>query len=90
MIETQEKKASFESIEVADVRRSLAFVRKCWEEQTPHKPMFTCTHIPIGLSTAEFCFKFVMGHHTKRHVKSMGNVKKVGAQNGNGGMDGSE
>ena len=61
---------NFSEIEVADVRRSLAFVRKTWEEQGCQKPMFTSTIIPIGVSISEFCFRFVMGHHTKRHSKT--------------------
>lgn len=56
-----------ERMEVAEVRRSLAFVRKCWDAQTCLEPLFICSKLPtVDLTVSEFCFHFVTSHHTKR------------------------
>lgn len=56
---------------VADVRRLLGTVRKLANQQTPENP-FRISQILAGtnMTVEEFCLKFSLGHHFKRHKKS--------------------
>jgi len=56
---------------VAEVRRGLDFVRTQWREQQEEDSAFHLSHqLFNGMSVQEFCFKFTLGHHYKRHAKS--------------------
>lgn len=56
---------------VAEVRKALSFMRKEWTNHSSIHPFFTCKKIGDGddLTIALFSFRFVMGHHEKRHSK---------------------
>jgi hypothetical protein len=63
---------------VAEVRRGLDFVRTQWRAQEDGTGQFRLsTELFNGMSVQEFCFKFTLGHHYKRHAKS-----KRGAEDG--------
>lgn len=51
---------------ISDVRRSLAVVRKAWEEQTPSAPVHLTDRIGDASTFAEFCFEFIASHHRKK------------------------
>ena len=55
---------------VSEVRKCLHCVRKSWESHGPATPIRLATPLPNGMTVSEFCFVFVVGHHTKRHIKS--------------------
>jgi hypothetical protein len=58
--------ASGTRMKVADIRRSLCAVRKMWQEHSPEKPINLVAELSCGLSVTDFCFSFVLAHHTKR------------------------
>jgi hypothetical protein len=59
------------NMSVAEVRKSLAFMRKEWAKHSCVLPFFPCQHLPnTNMPVSEFAFRFVMGHHHKRHQKS--------------------
>ena len=53
---------------VAEVRRGLDAVRTQWH-QTSGRFYFT-EKLFNGMTVQEFCTRFTLGHHTKRHAKS--------------------
>ena len=53
---------------VAEVRRGLDAVRTQWH-QGGGRFYFT-DKIFNGMTVQEFCTRFTLGHHTKRHAKS--------------------
>ena len=56
---------------VAEVRRGLDFVRTKWREQQEGGGSFHLSEqLFNGMTVQEFCFKFTLGHHYKRHAKS--------------------
>ena len=61
---------------VADVRKCLAKLREMWAAHAPDYPMDLSTDVWVNqdsqLSASEFAFKFVIGHHKKRHLKGKG------------------
>ena len=57
-------------LHVAEVRKCLNVVRKLWEEHSPETPILLSSELPNRMLISEFCFIFVVGHHTKRHSKS--------------------
>jgi len=64
-------------LSVADVRRTLAALRRGWGEvcSDPRKrPLYLCESIDAdaGLSLEAFALRFVLSHHTKRVVKAEG------------------
>lgn len=62
--------SAIEGMTVSRVRRGLDATRKQWRERTNERPFFIC-HIAVEhMSMQHFAFKFVMGHHYKRHSKS--------------------
>ena len=56
---------------VAEVRKALSYMRKEWAKHSCVMPFFPCQSLPnlTDLSVSEFSFRFVMGHHHKRHQK---------------------
>ena len=62
---------------VAEVRRTLAYIRKSWEDQTSNitRPFYLSDAIGAGpnagLSVESFALSFVLAHHSRRlHVRS--------------------
>ena len=56
---------------VAEVRKALSHMRREWGRHSCVLPFFPCQQLPdTSLTISEFAFKFVMGHHHKRHQKS--------------------
>lgn len=58
-----------EDMSVAEVRKALSQMRKEWNQHSVMKPFYPCKTLINNLSTSEFAFQFVMGHHHKRHQK---------------------
>lgn len=57
---------------VAEVRKALSYMRKEWSRHSCVMPFFTSQELPnSNMSVAEFSFRFVMGHHHKRHQKNL-------------------
>ena len=64
---------SMRDLSVAEVRRSLAFIRKNWDEQSlsKHKrPFYLCDPLNVVSATPQsiesFALNFVLAHHTRR------------------------
>lgn len=58
---------------VAEVRKSLAYMRKEWSKHSRVLPFFPCQELPnTSMVVSDFAFRFVMGHHHKRHQKTTG------------------
>ena len=53
---------------VAEVRRGLDAVRTQWHQGAPR--FYFTEKLFNGMTVQEFCTKFTLGHHTKRHAKS--------------------
>lgn len=56
---------------VAAVRRALGKLRELNAAVTPAQPMFICDMLMPGMTIADFTLSFVLGHHLKRHNKSL-------------------
>ena len=55
---------------VAEVRKSLSYMRKEWVKHSCVQPFFPCAPLPNTTTCmSDFAFRFVMGHHEKRHNK---------------------
>ena len=52
--------------DVADVRRSLAHIRKMWMQQTTNSPLLLSDAVSDTMSVSSFAFSFVLGHHLQR------------------------
>lgn len=62
--------SAIQDMTVAEVRKSLAHMRKEWNKHSGVQPFFPCATLPNSrTSMSEFAFRFVMGHHEKRHNK---------------------
>ncbi len=55
---------------VADVRKNLSIMRSRWDSNTPEQP-FNSAAMLLAVSAGGFAYKFVIGHHIKRHAKSL-------------------
>ena len=56
-----------EKMTVAQVRRALHSLRQMWENHSPLTPIcLTETIDDEFMTVADFCFDFVMSHHSKR------------------------
>lgn len=62
--------SAIHEMSVADVRKALSLMRKEWLKHSNVKPFFPSYQITDNLSVSEFSFKFVLGHHAKRHAKN--------------------
>ena len=78
MIEEEEKKmtSAIHNMSVADVRKSLAHMRKEWTKHSCVQPFFPSVYLTDNFTISEFSFKFVMGHHAKRHSKAAENIDR--------------
>jgi len=70
MYEERVMTSAINNMSVADVRKSLAMMRKNWARHSCVQPFFPSKILTNDLMVSEFAFKFVMGHHHKRHSKS--------------------
>lgn len=62
--------SSVEDMTVADVRKALSHMRREWQKHSAICPFFPSHALPNSdMSVSEFAFRFVMGHHYKRHTK---------------------
>ena len=62
---------------VAEVRKALAFMRKEWSQHSSIHPFFPSRILPdYDMNISDFSFKFVMGHHAKRHHRNPANTKE--------------
>lgn len=61
---------NIENMSVAEVRKALAYMRKEWSQHSVMHPFCPCKILIKDISTSEFAFQFVMGHHHKRHQKN--------------------
>lgn len=61
--------SAIEGMSVAEVRRGLDAVRTQWHQGGGARFYFT-EKLFNGMTVQEFCTKFTLGHHTKRHAKS--------------------
>lgn len=62
--------STIDDMTVAEVRKSLALLRKEWSNHSAMHPICPSAPLINDMSMSEFCFRFVMGHHHKRHQKS--------------------
>ena len=60
--------SAIEGMSVAEVRRGLDAVRTQWHQGAPR--FYFTEKLFNGMTVQEFCTKFTLGHHTKRHAKS--------------------
>ena len=63
--------SAIHDMSVADVRKALALMRKEWYKHSSVQPFFPSKLLTDKLTMADFAFKFVMGHHEKRHQKNV-------------------
>jgi hypothetical protein len=61
--------SAIEGMSVAEVRRGLEQMRCKWRSRE-EEPFFVCDTIFNGMTMQDFGYRFVMGHHHKRHNKS--------------------
>ena len=61
--------SAINNMSVADVRKALSNMRKEWTKHSVVHPFFPSYYVTEELTISEFAFKFVMGHHAKRHAK---------------------
>ncbi len=61
---------NIKNMNVAQVRKALNTLRTSWENHSPVNPFCLAEKIEGNISFAEFCFTFVMNHHSKRQNSS--------------------
>lgn len=61
--------SAINGMSVSEVRKCLDTMRKQWRDKSNTSPFFICDKFSNGTSMDDFAFKFVMGHHFKRHNK---------------------
>jgi len=64
--------SAIEGQSVAAVRKTLNEMRKIWSLHSDNDPVYLTQVLGNGMTVEEFCFKFVLGHHSKRASKSLG------------------
>ena len=55
-----------QEISVAQIRRSLSSLRSQWSVHSPANPICLSNVLNDGIIISEFCFNFVINHHSKR------------------------
>ena len=55
-----------EFMAVAKVRRALHNLRTMWENHSESNPICLTNNIEENISISDFCFMFVLNHHSKR------------------------
>ena len=59
---------------VAEVRRCLLSVRTMWARHDPETPINLTHTLPNGMTLYEFCYTFVLAHHSKRMQRNHNNA----------------
>lgn len=66
--------SAIDDMSVAEVRKALSHMRREWANHSNIKPFLPANKIATASSTemtmSEFSFRFIMGHHSKRHSHS--------------------
>jgi hypothetical protein len=62
--------SAINNMSVADVRKALSNMRREWSKHSCVQPFYPSKMLTEDMTIAEFSFKFVMGHHAKRHAKN--------------------
>jgi len=61
------EEVDIKKMSVAQVRRALSNLRTSWENHSPENPFCLSEKLEgCNMSFSEFCFSFVMNHHSKR------------------------
>lgn len=69
-VEEKTLTSAITDMSVAEVRKALSHMRREWQKHSCVHPFFPCQMLPASsLTISEFAFRFVMGHHHKRHQK---------------------
>ena len=55
---------------VAEIRKALSIIRSKWRGSGPLAPLWLGEKLWEDMSIEEFCFRFVLSQHMKRHDKS--------------------
>ncbi len=75
MLQNEEERvmtSAINDMSVAEVRKALSHMRKEWSKHSGVIPFHPCNELPgTQMSISDFAFRFVMGHHHKRHQKNM-------------------
>ena len=66
-----------EKMSVADVRKALSLLRNNWNNHTPDNPFCLSDTLDNNFTFSEFCFVFIMSHHTKRQITNEENRKAI-------------
>jgi hypothetical protein len=61
---------NIKNMSVAQVRKSLNTLRSSWENHSPASPFCLAEKIDENITFSDFCFNFVMNHHSKRQISS--------------------
>tara|TARA_Y100000991_G_C21910782_1_gene322215 strand:+ start:552 stop:755 length:204 start_codon:yes stop_codon:yes gene_type:complete len=56
------------NMNVAQVRKALSTLRSSWENHSPLTPFCLSEKIEGEITFSQFCFTFVMNHHSKRQL----------------------
>ena len=59
--------SAIDDMSVAEVRKALSQMRKEWGAHSIVQPFFPSKLLVNDLTISDFAFRFVMGHHSKRH-----------------------
>jgi len=58
-----------EQMNIADVRKSLAEMRREWAKHSEVRPFLPSSRLGNGIVVSDFALRFVMGHHAKRQSR---------------------
>ena len=68
---TRKITSAISGVTVAEVRKSLDFIRKLYKNRYENNNFYLSANVPnTNFNVGEFCLKFVVGMHTKRYLKS--------------------
>lgn len=60
--------SAIQGMTMTEVRRDLNLLRKKWSNRSKNEPFLMSFPLDNNLTIEEFAYKFVMGHHLKRHT----------------------
>ena len=61
-----EKSNTIRKMSVAQIRKALSVLRQQWSAHSPATPICLTNTLEDDISISDFCFNFVVNHHTKR------------------------
>ena len=56
-------------LSVAQIRRALSSLRTQWADHSPTNPICLSNMLGDDVQISDFCFNFVINHHSKRGPK---------------------